>query len=291
MPSSDIPSLRAIWPIVNSVESTIRFLISKDVFYMPRLCSSCNGPVFLRGKDIRCTKDRCRKKISLYAHYFFAGSRIPIHDVFLLGYLWLTGSSYSVALAQSGLSTHAIVEYYSYFRQLVASSLEPVDSFIGGPGIIVEVDESKFGRRKYHRGKHIEGAWVIGGIERTQEAKFFAKVVERRDSETIVDVLSRHILPGTIIHSDCWRGYVGIDSELDVVHKCVNHSIGFVDAATGVHTNTIEAKWASLKRRITLRGRVKEMLDGYLFEQVWRNKHKDALFTAFISALKEVHFD
>jgi len=37
---------------------------------------------------------------------------------------------------------------------------------LGGPGKIVEIDESKFGRRKYHRGHHVDGQWVFGGIER-----------------------------------------------------------------------------------------------------------------------------
>jgi hypothetical protein len=36
---------------------------------------------------------------------------------------------------------------------------------IGGPGIIIEVDESKFGRRKYNRGHRVEGVWVMGGVE------------------------------------------------------------------------------------------------------------------------------
>ena len=34
---------------------------------------------------------------------------------------------------------------------------------IGGEGIIVEIDESKFGKRKYHRGRIIDGVWVVGG--------------------------------------------------------------------------------------------------------------------------------
>ena len=121
--------------------------------------------------------------------------------------------------------------------------------------------------------------------------KVFAEVVDRRDSETIVDVLSRHVLPGTILHSDCWKGYAGIDSKLDLIHKTVNYSTAFVDSESGVHTNTIEGKWAALKRRITLRGRVKGKLDNYLLTEIWRAKNKGALWGAFIDALREVHYE
>ena len=44
---------------------------------------------------------------------------------------------------------------------------------IGGPGIVVGVDESKFGKRKYHRGRKVDGCWVFGGIERVGKKCFF----------------------------------------------------------------------------------------------------------------------
>lgn len=288
---SDIPHLRAFWPIVETSQSAISFLVSRRVFALPRICASCGGFNSLSGATIRCTRDGCRKRTSLLAHSFFAGSRIPVHDVLLLGYIWLTGGSYSQALALTTHSSATLVAYYSYFRQVVISSLDDVDTCIGGPDIVVEVDESKFGKRKHNRGKHIEGAWVIGGIERTSAGKFFVEVVEKRDSETIFTVLSKHILPGTILHTDCWRAYTGIGEVLDVTHKSVNHSLGFKDAATGVHTNSIVGKWTALKRKITLRGRVVERLDGYLLEQVWRNMHKEDLWSAFLGALAEIHYD
>jgi hypothetical protein len=37
---------------------------------------------------------------------------------------------------------------------------------IGGPGIIVEMDESKFGKCKYNMGHRVKGNWVWGCIER-----------------------------------------------------------------------------------------------------------------------------
>ena len=35
---------------------------------------------------------------------------------------------------------------------------------IGGMAKVVEIDKSKFGKRKSHKGHHIEGQWVFGGI-------------------------------------------------------------------------------------------------------------------------------
>ena len=36
---------------------------------------------------------------------------------------------------------------------------------IGSPGVEVEIDESKFGRRKYHHGRYVEGHWLFWGTE------------------------------------------------------------------------------------------------------------------------------
>jgi len=37
---------------------------------------------------------------------------------------------------------------------------------LGGPGVEVEIDESKVGRRKYYKGHPVEGLWVFGMFER-----------------------------------------------------------------------------------------------------------------------------
>lgn len=50
-------------------------------------------------------------------------------------------------------------------------------------GIVVEIDESKFGKRKYYKGRWVDGVWVFGGIEWDLKKCFFI-IVENR----IVDI-------------------------------------------------------------------------------------------------------
>ena len=40
---------------------------------------------------------------------------------------------------------------------------------IGGRGKIIQLDESKFGKRKFNRGRRVEGHWVLGAIENGSE--------------------------------------------------------------------------------------------------------------------------
>jgi hypothetical protein len=67
--------------------------------------------------------------------------------------------------------------------------LDTDDQIIGGKGIIVQVDETKMGKRKYHRGHRVDGAWVLVGVEITPERGIFAEVVEDRTISTIAEVL------------------------------------------------------------------------------------------------------
>ena len=46
------------------------------------------------------------------------------------------------------------------------------DEKLGGEGRVVEIDESKFGRQKYHRGRRVDGQWVFGGVERESKRCF-----------------------------------------------------------------------------------------------------------------------
>ena len=73
----------------------------------------------------------------------------------------------------TGHSKATVSAFYAHFRQLITATLVEDDVIIGGPGVIVEVDETKLGNRKFNRGHWVEGVWIIAGVERTPERRVF----------------------------------------------------------------------------------------------------------------------
>lgn len=206
-----------------------------------------------------------------------------------LGYLWLNRNSQTQAMNATGHSPNTITAFYSHFRRLVSTTLEDEDATIGGTGIIVEIDETKLGKRKYNRGHRVDGVWILVGVERSTDRKVFLERVVDRSAATLEDVIRRHVLPGSIVHTDLWKGYSSLGSNLDLVHRTVNHSIGFKDYETGVHTNTVEGTNNGLKIHIRPRNRTADV-DEHLEEFVWRRKHCNHLWDGFIHALIDVHY-
>ena len=81
----------------------------------------------------------------------------------------------------------------------------------------------KFGKRRAHRGHCVDGVWVVGAVERTEERRMFAVQVRDRTEPTLTALIQRHIHPGSQILSDCWAGYsTNILEGLGYVHRTVN---------------------------------------------------------------------
>ncbi|GFG32769.1 hypothetical protein Cfor_10343 [Coptotermes formosanus] len=103
-------------------------------------------------------------------------------------------------------STKTINDWCQFCREAMLVYLEGCSEKIGGPNKTVEIDESKFGRRKYHRGHPVKGQWVFGGVE-CESGKTFLVPVPDRTADTVMDVLTAWTEPGTSIISDCWPAY------------------------------------------------------------------------------------
>jgi hypothetical protein len=80
--------------------------------------------------------------------------------------------------------------------------LEGCSDKIAGPKKTIEIDETKFGRRKYHRGHPIKGQSGFGGVE-IESGRTFLVPVPDRTADTLLDSISDWIEPGTTVISDC----------------------------------------------------------------------------------------
>ena len=71
----------------------------------------------------------------------------------------------------------------------------------------MQLDESCFGKRKYNRGHRVEGVWVLGMVERTAARRVVYLPVPDRSAATLTNIIRKYVKPGSIIYTDCWRGY------------------------------------------------------------------------------------
>ena len=152
--------------------------------------------------------------------------------------------------AFTGLSDKTVGEWRAVVAESVELWLFANAKPLGGPGKIVEIDEAKFGKRKYNKGAYREGMWILGGVDReTGECFLVPCPGNSRSGPTLVPIIQRWILPGTTVYSDCWGAYTTLMSQ-GYVHGTVNHEVCFVDPLTGVHTNTQEGLWHHVKKRV-----------------------------------------
>ena len=111
----------------------------------------------------------------------------------------------TVLLLLSGeISKVALIDWFSFCRDICSRHLLNNPQILGGVGDIFEIDESKFGRkRKYGRGTVLRnegGPWVLGAFERRRKKFVLFTVPNRR--ETLEPLILQYIAPGTTIHSD-----------------------------------------------------------------------------------------
>ena len=221
MRDDSIPPAKCLKDVFFDEQACIQWLFSEGLLKTTETCELCGGSVRIHENKFKCTRRLCRKSKSIFSGTFFSNAKIKPNEIMFLGYLWLTGATADMMLIQSGHNTHTVADYNRHFRQLVAETLGSDDAMIGGSGVVVEVDETKMGKRKYHRGHHVEGAWVIVGVERTPERRVFAEVVEDRSANTILKILGRHLIEGSVLHTDCWKGYHQVHEVYGIVHHTV----------------------------------------------------------------------
>lgn len=261
-------------------------------------CDRCDLPMKLYTIDgahyWRCMNKRknshkktvkCDKRVTIKRNSFFDNSHLSFKQILIFVHEWLHFSEINKIMLETRISSRSATNWNDFAKDVTIEFVFNGSKKIGGPGKIVEIDESKFGKRKYHRGHAVEGQWVFGGVDR-ESGDFFLVPVEKRDAETLIKLVKEYIVEGSIIYSDCWRAYNTLKS-CGFQHYTVNHSLNFKDPETGVHTNTIEGLWRHAKHRIPEYRRNKNEYLGYFAKYIFIShcrKHNLDRFSEFMKA-------
>jgi len=286
--------------ILYSKDATINWLLCKGMIKNNRLCPTCGEAMKIVpvSQDISSDlyKWRCQRKIpkphdirlSLRHGSWFSNSNMTLEEIIEFTYLWCQGLTQKQIQQEVGCVDKTSVDWANFCREICEESLlKDTENGIqiGGNNIIVEIDESKFAKRKYNRGHEVKGGWVFGGREKDDKSKCFMVVVPDRTRATLLPIIQQHIAPGSIIRSDCWKAYDCL-KDYGYQHETVNHSVNFKDPETGCHTNGIEGDWQKAKRSVCMpRFGVKQAhLQSFLSAHTWRRKHGERnLFLQFIA--------
>ena len=115
----------------------------------------------------------------------------------------------------------------------------------------------------------------------------YMEVVPHRDANTLLPLITAHVAPGTIIHSDKWTAYNRLPNVSS--HEVVNHSVNFVEPTTGVHTQNVESYWNRVKAKLKrMRGCHGEQLPSYLDEFMWRERHGTSALLALQNIMRDI---
>lgn len=286
-------------------EKTIEFCQKYTLIPKSVNCSKCGDvleKIFFNNNSgfFRCNKRSCKVKQYITSNTWFEGRKISLEKTLVLTYCFFVKASYEFCIRETSgthygdkeTSTETVSDTYSYCREVCSQILaKDGDTVVGGPNCIVEIDEAKFGKRKYNRGRLVEGTWVFGGICRETKECFFVPLPDHgRTEESLLGLISKHIKPGSIVHSDCFSSYQNLEEKLGHKHLTVNHSENFVDPITGCHTNTIESTWWSVKRSLRSSHTRRENFGDHLAEYIYFKKTAgDNQFAQFLYDIGRIY--
>lgn len=107
------------------------------------------------------------------------------------------------------LSRETVADHFSFCREVCMVALDQHfenEGQIGGPEEIIDIDKCKIGRRKYERGRIVEGSWILGMIHRGHPHNYRLEIYpnNQRDQNTLLSLIQKHLASGTEIQTDSW---------------------------------------------------------------------------------------
>jgi transposase-like protein len=188
----------------------------------------------------------CKRQFTVTVGTIFERSKIPLTKWWLAIHL--------MASSKKGMSAHQLhrmlgVTYQTawFMMHRLREAMRSSDlSPMGGPGTIVEIDETFIGQKEdmpKHRGYAHKHA-VLSLVERGGKVRSFH--VEGTTAAHLVPILRANIAKETSVMTDEAGQYAHLNKEF-ASHEYVNHSAGEY-GRSDIHTNTLEGFYSIFKR-------------------------------------------
>jgi len=91
---------------------------------------------------------RCNRSASIKVGMWFQQSKLILQEILLITYDNVRCKQASCIQSEYCLSAHTVADFGMFCRETMLVFLEGSSVKIGGPNKTVEIDDSKFGRRK-----------------------------------------------------------------------------------------------------------------------------------------------
>lgn len=292
---------RELYAAMNDPMQWLQWLAQHRLIRNSNDCSVCQMPMALvrRAESPELYSWTCRgcnTRTSVRTGSFFERCVLRVDTVVMMMYYWTHEiKAKNVMLFEGIVDWHVMVDYNNFFRLecenwLNQQQVELGGMDVNGAPIFVEVDETYYFHRKYHRGRLRRGTWVVGLVER-ESGKCWLEIVNRRDAQTLEPIICAHVLPGTVIVTDAWAAYGNVSTINNAVydHQVVVHAQNFVDPVdTDIHTQTIEGLWMHAKRKLRYQcGTSRNLFPRYLSEFQWRHSHKHHVYGQYLKLISE----
>lgn len=232
----------------------------------------------------------CKGTFTATTGTIYEDSHIPLRK-WLLAHHLMAASKKGISAAQLqrmlGLGSYRTAWFMAH---RIRESMKPTDTGpLGGPGKIVEADETYYGKtaeekvspqrrgrpyKKGSRGPRNKRA-IVALVERGGKSRVFH--VGNADKATVSKIVRENVAAESRLHTDESRLYTGADKAF-ATHETVKHSAG--EYVRGdVHTNSAEGFFGVFKKGMTgvYQHCGEKYLSRYLTEFEFRHNHRVAL--------------